>query len=311
MTDARAPIAKVAYSPDGTRVATGSENGDVIVWRLANRETPGVLKPPAAGDSAPDVAFSPDGSSLGAVDRSGHVKIWDTRRLRPVRTISGRLVQCGIAWSHGRDAHRLRSVRRLPHPIRTRLGRASGRLLFATRGYDDAMFALAFQSRPPPRRHRRLRRSVRVGDIASGRLVATLRGHTGSVLAVAYSPDGRLIATGGNRRHRSVWDARRGVELLVLQGHNAGIAVEFASDGRRLLTASEDGTARVWDVSPRGGRDWLTLAVRTSSLDGLEFTPDGRELLATGDSEVHAEQTDRPGRPSGTPIRAGSSRPTS
>jgi WD40 repeat protein/DNA-binding SARP family transcriptional activator len=280
---ASSAIAHIAFSPDGTRVVTGSENGRVIVWQARTGKRLGVLQAPGTGDTAPDVAFSPDGSSLGTVDTAGHVTIWDARRLRATRTIRGDYSQCGIAWSL--DGRRI-GVGRCDAAY-TPAGRiwdvASGRLLFTTRGYDDAMFALAFS---PDGRHVAtggFDGLVRIWDVASGRLVANLRGHTGSVLSVAYSPDGSLLATAGTDATARVWDARRGVQLLVLQGHHAGIhGVQFAPDGRRLLTAGADGTARVWDVSLGGGRDWLTLSNRSSALDGLAFTPDGGRLLATG-----------------------------
>ena len=82
---------------------------------------------------------------------------------------------------------------------------------------------------------------------------------------VALSPDGRTLACtlGGNRtleypdgqtayftdRVVRLWDIPSGREIHVLKGHTQPVvAVRFSADGRRIVTASWDGTARVWDA---------------------------------------------------------------
>jgi WD40 repeat protein/DNA-binding SARP family transcriptional activator len=283
LTGARAPIARIGYSPDGTEVVTGSENGDAILWQARTGKTLATLRIHGATGVAPDVAFSPVGSTLGTVAFAGQVRIWDVRRRRVARTIRGDYGQCGITWS--RDGTRIGAGRcgGAYNPAGKVWDVRTGRLHFSTRGQKEAVFALATS---PDGRHVATGGYdgvARIWDIASGRLVASLRGHNGSVLAVAYSPDGRLLATSGTEATTRIWDVGRRAQLLVLHGHRAGIGrVEFAADGRRLLTASEDGTARVWDVSHGGGRDWLTLANPVSWVAAMEFSNDGKQLLATG-----------------------------
>jgi WD40 repeat protein len=92
----------------------------------------------------------------------------------------------------------------------------------------------------------------------------SLTGHQGPVRDVSFSPDGRWLATISDDHTARLWDvstllpypARTGDTALtapvpfVLRGHRDWIsAASFSPDGRWLVTASWDGTARLWDVS--------------------------------------------------------------
>jgi hypothetical protein len=64
---------------------------------------------------------------------------------------------------------------------------------------------------------------------------------------VEFSPDGKLLATGGHDFAVRVWDVRTGTERAVLPGHQMWTnQVAFSSDGALLISASDDGTLRFW-----------------------------------------------------------------
>src|SRR5262249_24706122 len=74
---------------------------------------------------------------------------------------------------------------------------------------------------------------------------------------------------------------------LVLHGHSAGVYdVIFSPDGKRLATASLDGTAKVWDAA--SGKEVLTLhqaaqaGDSASDVRSVAFSPDGRRLATSG-----------------------------
>ncbi|CAN5431907.1 hypothetical protein BH11MYX1_BH11MYX1_18090 [soil metagenome] len=89
-------------------------------------------------------------------------------------------------------------------------------------------------------------RTIRVWD-ASGALLHVLRGHTDLVLDVAFSPDGNSLASASYDRTVRIWQLETG-RHRVLRGHDAPVNRVVWRDARNLVTASADGTLRVWPV---------------------------------------------------------------
>ena len=67
---------------------------------------------------------------------------------------------------------------------------------------------------------------------------------------MVISPTGDLLATATNDHRVILWD-KAGKHLTTFSGHTGRISgLEFSPKGERLLSYSEDGTARIWMVDP-------------------------------------------------------------
>lgn len=127
---------------------------------------------------------------------------------------------------------------------------------------------------------------VRIWDVASGALRHEFRS-TRWAVDVAWSADGeRLVTRPVGATTADVWFARVRPDVFELEGHSATIhSVAFTRDGRTALTASDDGSARLWNVDPRSATGFASERARfehTGPVRWARFGGDDRVVLTVG-----------------------------
>jgi WD40 repeat protein len=105
----------------------------------------------------------------------------------------------------------------------------------------------------------------------------------GGVTTIAFSPDGSLIATGGEDGSVRISRSEDGSEVAALDAHDVPVRITtFDPSGERVLTAADDGTMRLWDTA--AGALVADLVGHTDRVQSAVFNPDGRRLLTSGDT---------------------------
>jgi WD40 repeat protein len=83
-------------------------------------------------------------------------------------------------------------------------------------------------------------------------MMLILQGHKGAVRCLAYSPDGRLLASGGDDRTVRLWNLAGGSEYLCLRGHEDWVsALAFDPNGASMTSGGWDDAVRIWSVDGR------------------------------------------------------------
>jgi WD40 repeat protein len=273
----------VAFSPDGTLVATCSGDQTARLWDAAT----GLIVRTLTGHTRAvnGLAFSPDGTLLatsGSIDKTA--RLWDIAAGQAVRTLIGHAQAVnGVAFSP--DGKLLATSGSIEQTARL-WDIAAGRAVRTLAGHTGRVAGVAFSPDGTLVATCSGDQTARLWDAYTGRAVRTLTGHTGRVAGVAFSPDGTLVATSSGDQTTRLWDPDTSQAVRTLTGHTDSVnGVAFSPDGTLVATGSADKTARLWDADT--GQLIRALTGHADSVNGVAFSPDGT-LLATGSADQTA-----------------------
>jgi WD40 repeat protein/serine/threonine protein kinase len=280
-------ISAVAFSPDGRHLASAGHDQTVRIWDLANGKAAFTLT--QHRNVVYGLAYSPDGARLATASWDGTVKVWDAALGRELLTFRGHDQQVNrVTFSpDGRWIASLSGDKVLVWDA------ATGEVLQTFEAEDGWMhYGLAYSpdgqrvavtAHKPP---------VILWNVTTGRVAQVIEDATAIVKNLAYSPDGRFLAGGGGDLVRrepgevDLWEAGTGKLAFRLRGHtDAVFCVTFSPDGRRLVSASQDHTAKIWDVDT--GYEALTLRAHADTVRAVAFNQDGTRLAtASADGTI-------------------------
>ncbi|WP_244366376.1 nSTAND1 domain-containing NTPase [Micromonospora echinofusca] len=263
----------VAWSPDGTYLATGSRDGTARVWHADTGTVVRVLRGHTGMVEAVD--WSPDSARLATASRDGTVRVWEATTADLVAALPCGDVARGVAWSP--DGSRLAGASR-DRTVRV-WDTAAWQLNAHLVGHEGDVWGLRFA--PDSRRLASAShdRSVIVWDLADGQPERRLTGHGDFVEAVAWSPDGNRLVTGSGDQTVRIWDVTTGETRHVIGGQGSPVwSVTWSPDGRTVVFGSGDGSIRVWDVQRL--REVAELRGHAQGAWSVALSPDGQRVIS-------------------------------
>ncbi len=233
------------FSPDGRRIVIASWDS-ARVWEAATGQPVG--KPMRHADEVYSANFSPDGKRIVTASQDKTARVWDAATGKP-----------------------------LGKPLRHETG-----VLHAGFSPDGSRIITTSDDN-----------AARVWLAESGELLSKPLWHTASVVA-EFSPDGQRIVTASRDGTAQIWDATGKPLGDILPNESMPLgeplrhedfvnSAQFSPDGKRIVTACEDGTAQVWEAAtgkplgePLRHEHWVFSA---------QFSPDGQRIVTASEGK--------------------------
>jgi len=284
-----ADVTAAACSPVANLAVTGDVNGRTVLWNLETREAVWNVRLHNRRINA--VQFAPDGSSVFIGSSDNLLNRVDVATGKEI----GRLTTASSVRSFGitSDGARVIVAEELNSDTETPTStlivwdlstqQEVRRIGPFNLGVQSLLIAPDNQTVLLAGRDNTVRR-IPTNDEAAGLPApfVSVDALYGGLAAAVLSQDGQTLLT-MNGADARLFDANTGHELLAFRPQDALADAEFSPDGQWIITASWDGTVRIWNAAQQPPETVATLNAHDDFVNSAVFSPDGKQILTSSD----------------------------
>ncbi|MEN9518227.1 MAG: hypothetical protein RLZZ381_815 [Cyanobacteriota bacterium] len=266
-------VFSVAISPDGQNFVSGSADKTVKLWNLHTGE----LLYEFIGHSGEVVttAISPDGETMVSGSRDKTINVWNLKTKQLLHTLRGHTNKI-VCVAISPDGQTLFSG---DEDAKIKIWNLeSGKLLNSIDAHADEVEFLAVSPDGKTLVSASEDKTVKIWNANTGQLLHTLKKHQKEVESVAISPDGKMLVSGGGDKI-ILWRLETGELLREIPQSGFVRLVTISADGKTLVSAHEDNTVKLWNLS--NGKLKRTLSGHADWVLSVATSPD-QETLITG-----------------------------
>ena len=272
-------VRAVQWSPDGTRLASASRDGTVILWTLATGEQE-VLSNHTGWVN--DVAWSPPsgpgdpgGARVVSAGADSRIVEWDATNGRKIRPLTGQEGAIyGAAWSP--DGKLLASGAEDGTAVIRNAGNGA---MLLTLNVESPVYAIAWSPDSATLATSGPNSAALLWDAQTGAVKATLTGHKGAIYGLAWSRANNTLASASADKTVIVWDTETNKAITPLIGHADSVyAIAWSPDGKLLATVSADNSMIVWNAAT--GSPLRRVVGHEGPVTSVAWSPDGKTIVS-------------------------------
>jgi WD40 repeat protein len=276
-----------AFSPDGTRIVTASDDGTAIVWDGMTGASIAVLQ--GQGSPFTSARFDEAGARVVTGSLDGTARIWDAASGEELVHFVGHedfVNDARFDPSGGR-------VVTAGEDGTARLWDAeTGELLATLTGPDGPVNSALFHPDGSQVATAHHHSAIGIWDADDGRQLfilpeSILEGQRTNLAvdAILFSPDGSRLVAAGEDGFVNVWDTGAGVNVLSINAHHRGVTwADLSPDGDRIVSASYlGGVAGIWNAAD--GSELVAID-HGGVINDVAFSPDGASVATVGPDPV-------------------------
>ncbi len=272
-------ISSVCFSPDGTRVVSGSLDKTIKVWDSVSGQELRTLR--GHSDGVTCVDLSPDGMRIVSGGQDKSVKLWDVNSGQEILRLVGHndYVQ-SVNFSH--DGTKI--VSSSSDQTLKLWDASSGQELCTFDGHAGLVATAEFSPDGTRIASGGNDFSMKLWDVASGQELLSMDADVNLVRSISFSPDGTRVVSACQDGSLQLWNATNGRKLLDITAHPQVVdCVQFSPDGTKIASASWDTTTKLFDAT--NGRELRTLSGHLGWVTCVSFSPDGTRLVTGSDDK--------------------------